>query len=267
MISYSEHLSFRQSTNPITELVSKLGGQPCWLDAPSWPISRKLGKPMTFIGQIRIEGPLFGNPQPFRMAYLFMTDVEDSEESDLQTYDPDAGENAVVIQPGNYQGPTRPLGTGPTVGVNTLSYNTIPDAGLPDYPVRPVWSLDEAMARADEYRSAHPFKPLEPASGSEFAIGTHRVEEHPYISEEELFAEDLSVDRQEEMDKISKSWEGTKFGGSPAWVQHEQFPFNDWLLLFQAADEALPVAVNFGTGVAYCFVNKELTVGKMLWQC
>lgn len=62
---------------------------------------------MTFIGQIRIEGPLFGNPQPFRMAYLFMTDLEDGEGVDLQTNDPDAGENAVVIQPGHYPGPAR----------------------------------------------------------------------------------------------------------------------------------------------------------------
>lgn len=222
---------------------------------------------MTFIGQIRIEGPLFGNPQPFKMAYLFMTDVEDSEESDLQTYDPEAGENAVVIQPGTYQGLARPLFTGPTVEVNTLSYNTIPDARLPDQPVDSVWSLDELVAKADEFRSLYPFTPLEPALGSEFAIFTQRAEEHPYISEVERITAHFSAERMEEMDRIAQSWEGTKIGGSPAWVQNEQFPFDDWLLLFQATEDRLPVAVNFGTGMVYCFINKALTIGKMLWQC
>jgi hypothetical protein len=144
---------------------------------------------MTFIGQIRIEGPLFGNPQPFRMAYLFMTDLEDGEGVDLQTNDPDAGENAVVIQPGHYPGPARPLETGPTVAVNTLSYNTLLDTNSSNQPVEPVWSLDELMAQAEAYRAAHPFEPLDPASGSEFAMSTQRVEEPPYLSEAERFAD------------------------------------------------------------------------------
>jgi hypothetical protein len=222
---------------------------------------------MTFIGQIRIEGPLFGNSQPFRMAYLFMTDVEGSEVGDLQTHDPDAGENAVVIQPGKYQGPTRRLVTGPTVRVNTLSYNTMPDVKPSNQLVEPVWSQDEATALAEAYRASYPFVPLDPALGSEFVISTQRVEESPYLSEAERFAEHVSPERAEEIDKIAQSWEGTKIGGSPAWVQYEQFPLNDWLLLFQATEDRLPVAVNFGTGVVYCFIDKELTVGKMLWQC
>jgi hypothetical protein len=222
---------------------------------------------MTFIGQIRIEGPLFGNPQPFRMAYLFMTDVEDGEGGDLQTYDPNAGENAVVIQPGNYPGPARPLATGPTVEVNTLSFNALPGTQLPGQPVEPVWSLDELTAQAEAHRALYPFEPLDPASGKEFAIVAQRVEEHPYVGEAERYAEQLSAEEMAEMDQIAQSWEGTKIGGSPAWTQYEQFPFDDWLLLFQAAEDRLPVAVNFGTGVVYCFVNKELSVGKMLWQC
>lgn len=267
MMTYSEHLSFRQSANPINEPVSKLGGQPCWLDAPCWPVSRELGKPMTFIGQIRIEGPLFGNPHPFRMAYLFMTDVEDGEGSDLQTYDPNAGENAIVIQPGNYQGLARPLATGPSVDVNTLSFNTLLGAQLPGQPVEPVWSLDELTAQAEAHRALYPFEPLDRASGKEFAIFTQRVEEHPYVREAERFAEQLSAEEMEEMENIARSWEGTKIGGSPAWAQYEQFPFDDWLLLLQAAEDQLPVAANLGTGVLYCFLNKELSVGKMLWQC
>ncbi len=171
---------------------------------------------MTFIGQIRIEGALFGNPQPFRMAYLFITDVEDSEGGELQTHDPDAGENAVVIQPGNYQEPARPLLTGPTVEVNTLSYNTIPDAKFPDQQVAPVWSLNELMTQADEFRSLCPFKPLEPGLGSEFVMCSQRVDEHPYISEVERFAAHLSAERMEEIDKVAQSWGGTKIVRQPS---------------------------------------------------
>ena len=84
-------MSFRPAAEPITTPDAKLGGQPVWLEAPQWPLSRTDGALMMFIGQIPV-------PQSDgRIAYLFMT----AEDSDLrETWDPEAGENAVIIQPG-----------------------------------------------------------------------------------------------------------------------------------------------------------------------
>ncbi len=84
-------MSFRPAAAPIRDVVAKLGGQPVWLDEPFWPTSQAFGTPMTFVGQFPISGP-----EP-RMTYLFVTE---DEWAVAETYDPDGGENAVIVQPG-----------------------------------------------------------------------------------------------------------------------------------------------------------------------
>ncbi|MEU4508837.1 hypothetical protein AB0G05_05020 [Nonomuraea wenchangensis] len=74
---------------PIREHVTKFGGAPVWVNEPQWPLSLRLERPMTFIGQFRLPGP------ELRMAYLFMTD------DDIAcTFESEAGENALIVQPG-----------------------------------------------------------------------------------------------------------------------------------------------------------------------
>jgi hypothetical protein len=73
---------------PITEPVTKLGGQPVWLEDPQWPQSSGQGTPMTFIGQFKL---------PEGMAYLFMTDATEYVDN---AWEADFGENAVIVQPG-----------------------------------------------------------------------------------------------------------------------------------------------------------------------
>src|SRR4051794_36828840 len=68
--------------------VSKLGGDPCWLASPAWPLSRATGDPMMFVGQFRLPG------DSVRLAYLFMSD-----DPSAATFVPEGGENAVVVQP------------------------------------------------------------------------------------------------------------------------------------------------------------------------
>src|SRR5689334_4298679 len=65
---------------------------------------------MTFICQIVLTPDLFG-PVVARMAYVFMTDTDDI----VETWDPDEGENAVILQPGSPSVPTQPLLTGPSI--------------------------------------------------------------------------------------------------------------------------------------------------------
>lgn len=105
-----QDLAFVESPEPIGEPITKFGGQPVWLDEPTWPLSVETGRPMRFIGQIRLPG------DEVRLGYLFMTE----EEGDWvdATYDPTAGENAFFAQPGQlpdfYQ--VASIRRGPTFG-------------------------------------------------------------------------------------------------------------------------------------------------------
>ncbi|MCZ7418310.1 hypothetical protein O7605_02055 [Verrucosispora sp. WMMA2121] len=69
---------------------AKLGGQPVWLGPPTWPLSRSLGIPMMFVGQIPVPG------EPTSLAYLFVTD---DPQGTTETFDAEAGENALLVQP------------------------------------------------------------------------------------------------------------------------------------------------------------------------
>ncbi|HEX4207926.1 MAG TPA: DUF1963 domain-containing protein [Ktedonobacteraceae bacterium] len=104
-------LTFREVQQPITQPVTKFGGQPTWLTGPQWPISRSTEEPMQFICQIALNSDIFGKT-PGRMAYLFITD---DEYGMADTFAPDDEENAVVIQPGTCDMPTQPLLTGPAL--------------------------------------------------------------------------------------------------------------------------------------------------------
>jgi uncharacterized protein YwqG len=95
----------------VTEPVTKLGGQPVWIGEPQWPLSRELSAPMRFLGQFRLPGP------DVRVAYLFMSD--DDEEFVDDTFEPEGGENALLVQPAGRVPSfveTIELATGPTLG-------------------------------------------------------------------------------------------------------------------------------------------------------
>lgn len=100
-------IEFHEASSPIADFVTKFGGQPTWVSEPQWPLSRETGNPMRFIRQIKLTNELFPNTTA-QMAYLFMTDEENGEFVD-GTYEPDGGENAVILQPGNCDIPTKAL--------------------------------------------------------------------------------------------------------------------------------------------------------------
>lgn len=79
--------------------VTKFGGEPKWVGKPEWPLSRSTGKPMVFIGQVSLDHALFPGAKG-RMAYLFVTG-DDDYVNGAEPWDPDAGENAIVVQPGD----------------------------------------------------------------------------------------------------------------------------------------------------------------------
>ena len=91
------HIAFVEVKGPISDPVTKFGGQPVWLEKPQWPLSRSTGLPMKFIGQIRIETELFPG-DGLRMAYLFIGEDEDGSS---ETWQAEGGENALILQPGS----------------------------------------------------------------------------------------------------------------------------------------------------------------------
>src|SRR5262245_38284025 len=104
-------IEFVPATEAIRKPVTNFGGQPTWLASPQWPLSRETGPPMRFIGQVALTNDLFGNSDG-RMAYLFMTDGDGYVSG---TSEPDGGENAVIVQPGEALVPTQSLVEGPTL--------------------------------------------------------------------------------------------------------------------------------------------------------
>src|ERR1700722_13476413 len=103
------NIEFIPAGKPTTEFVTKFGGQPCWIGIPEWPLGKTTGKPMTFVCQIDLTNSLFGDVKA-KMAYLFMADDPTSE-----TWDPNAGDNAVIIQPGPNAARTAAMETGPSI--------------------------------------------------------------------------------------------------------------------------------------------------------
>ncbi|GAB3086055.1 hypothetical protein GCM10027186_53260 [Micromonospora schwarzwaldensis] len=110
--------NYHQAKAPVTEPVTKFGGQPVWLTGSQWPVSQGWGTPMRFVCQIALE-PEFAGAGPGRLAYVFVTHGDhgsDVEDFDPDVILPDGGENAVIIQPGGvFDGPTSPLTSGPTL--------------------------------------------------------------------------------------------------------------------------------------------------------
>src|SRR5262245_59266815 len=91
-------IAYREVMSPITDPVTKFGGQPVWMQDPCWPLSRAYGTPMQFVCQVALALDLFGGLES-SMAYLFVTDdFEHGYRADI--VDQEGRENAVLLQPG-----------------------------------------------------------------------------------------------------------------------------------------------------------------------
>ena len=216
----SLRIAFRETAQPITEPVTKFGGSPVWIDRPQWPLSRLLGCPMQFIAQIAIDRRIFPNSVA-RMAYIFMTDDA------VDTFDPDAGENAVILQPAATSIAHAPLYTGPTLEPIDMEKGIV-------------------IHRPAEFAAE-----LSPVTEPLFVPGEQR-----------------DGWSEEDREKHYQTLAGHKIGGSPYFIQYDEFPFEDWRLLLQLDAGSAPFWVNFGDGgCGYVFTNADVTQAKFLWQC
>lgn len=103
-----QNIALVATSQKIEQPISKFGGQPNWVADPQWPVSRSLEKPMSFIGQIQLSDTKMSDLDG-KVAYLFMTNDES-----VDTYEFEAGENAVIIQSGNSILPNLGQESGPT---------------------------------------------------------------------------------------------------------------------------------------------------------
>ncbi len=223
-------LTVRPSAEPIDMAEAKLGGQPVWLDTPFWPLSATSGTPMVFIGQFPLPAPSTG------MCYLFM--AEDSEGTGL-TFEPEAGDNALLVQPGGRVPPFlkgTATATGPTLWRRGQSWEEQVPVEL-RLEARPV---AEPAQRAFEAEVAWQAA----ARNGEVASSDHLegVESRSHI------------------------------GGPPlVWQPWTTAIGRSWRFFFQLdggeGSKGEPYALNFGGGTGYAFLSEDELEGRFLWDC
>ncbi len=217
---------FHQSQTAIREPVTKFGGQPVWHTKAEWPLSRSTGRPMRFIAQIGLDEKIFGRPSG-GIAYLFITDELNSDVP--ATWEPDGGENAVIVQPGIPTVPVIAQETGPTL------YRMVKKAG---------------QALLSE----------EPC---EFVVEILPGEDPDFISQDIMWTLGEDARRQ-----YREATDGNKIGGTPGFLQSDEFPIHPWKLLLQLDSTKVPFSINFGdAGIGYAFLSADNQAAKFLWQC
>jgi len=242
-------LKFHETDTPITDAVTKFGGQPVWLDTPQWPLSRSTGNQMQFIGQVQIYPEIFGH-LAVQMAYLFISEdlngqnipitpqtfAPDQSVHVLYTWEPDGGENAVILQPGTWQGPSLPVATGPA-----------------------LWKWDSTLSRFCtgpycEYRVS-----LLPGDDPDLPPQS----KGPYI-ELPLQMSDGSLWQQQPEETEEK------IGGTAQVRQYRVFPefgSGDWQLVLQFPEQDDRFFVNFAEdGIGYVFMTKDGKQAKFGWS-
>ena len=170
------------------------------------------------------------------VAYLFMTGGSEDGWVD-GTYLAEGGENAVIVQPD---------GVPPAVDL-------IPEREGP------------SLYRMESGRDGS----LVPVP-CEYAVELTPGEDPEHVPEGER--SDWS---DEEYLAYYEGLEGSKIGGTPGFVQGDEFPEGagepperEWRLLLQLDSTGVPFYVDFGdSGVGYAYLAEDGSAGRFLWQC
>ncbi|MFD8704780.1 hypothetical protein ACFV1W_19515 [Kitasatospora sp. NPDC059648] len=248
-------LSARPAERPITEPVPKLGGEPCWLAEPSWPLSPDTGEPMVFIGQFPVPGA------EERLAYLFLAEVDGV----MGGLDPEAGDGVLLVQPGGRIPPFAVIGPPGTRG-------------------RTLWRRDgDAGPGGDEPRGHEPGgagpRGHEPRGDEPRRKGTTPVEFR-------LDLLPLSAEAHRSMDQRAAfqrhlRGEGPEvpfpdgehvfdhLGGLPSFPSGRAGlppPWRYFFALSDAREDDDPYFLNFGYGVGFGFLSPDGLEGRFCWQ-
>jgi hypothetical protein len=222
-------LSFRPADAPIREPRAKLGGQPVWLDAPCWPVSHALATPMCFVGQFPVPG------SGGRIAYLFITDDPDGT---VPTFEPEGGENALLVQPGG----------------RVPDFLTITDAATGPSLWRRGANWDDHVPVELQIDVAE----LDP--DEEAALDAE-------ISAQEAEIAGIALEIPETDVLSPRSY----VGGKPCFWQPHIVLGPPWRFFFQLDgaegwdDDAY--ALNFGGGTGYAYLSPDGIEGRFYWDC
>jgi len=181
---------------------------------------------MRFIGQISLDPSLFRTTA--QMAYLFMTGADEEEFVDEETWDANAGENAVILQPGVTDIPTTRITEGPKLFQRVWTY------------LRKPCEFAAVLREEDdvEFLSEAERRKM---SDAEFE---RWCESYGNLNENKIGGTPLFMQGDE-----------FPFRGKCQ-------------LLLQLSAEAVPFHVDFGdAGVGYAFLNEAGDKAKFLWQC
>lgn len=216
-------LSVRATQRAIVEPITKFGGQPVWIAEPHWPLSKTTGEPMRFLAQFEIYPEIFG-PCAGKMAYLFMTDGATFVKG---TWTPEGGENAVIVQPGIWNGPIAALHNGPTLYENVTNQGGTEVRAIPcEYEVVLEAGTDPDQLDEMDFRARGMWDDYCKYAAESKIGGTPAFQESPEYP-------------------------------SPG----------EWRLLAQIASTVVPCGINFGdSGTGYAFLSARGDVAKFLWQ-
>jgi hypothetical protein len=98
----------------------------------------------------------------------------------------------------------------------------------------------------------------------EYAVKLSPGEDAEYVDED-----DRIEWSDEDYDAYCDALDGNKIGGTPVFIQSDEFPKGGpWRLLLQLDSMEVPFYVNFGdAGVGYAYISEDGESGKFLWQC
>lgn len=225
---------FVESTAPITEPVTKFGGQPVWINTPKWPIDSYAPMPdvkMLFIGQITLNPTLFPVKEGM-MAYIFFSEGE-----------PLIPQQIVIV-----------LQTKDNACVNTV-FNTEGEE---------IEFVEEATGDSIYLYGASE------AHGTQKVPKEYQVELSA-ISKDEYFSTEQAPKNEDEI-FANPNATGNKIGGQPAFFHHshpEFYTADDWFMLLQftppqqkwqeSRKDFLPFVIYLYPGtILQIFVSKDL---------
>jgi hypothetical protein len=227
------HITFTPAPHPIREAVTKFGGQPTWLTEPQWPLSRMYQTPMLFVCQVALAPEVFGRLDA-QMAYLFMTEYSGQGVSP-STWEPAAGENAVLLQPGYWSGPTLSRRQGPSLYRGDRQH-----AVSCEYAVKLTLGEDPDVYDVPEW-----------------AVGLDD-EGDPVVEDEMAWKSYL------------RALFEAKIGGTAVPHDRDARPSpgpGSWHLLVQFAEQHVPFSIDFGgDGVGYAFLSADGTTARFVHQ-
>lgn len=246
----STTLALATSQNPGT----KFGGQPIWLEQPEWPISRTTGKPMQFVAQIAIDQEQFPQAKG-KMAYLFM-EQNATENSMPAFWESDGGDNAVIIQPA---GELAELADPDRKMANSPIFNSGYQAGslethLAAKTSKPRYVDTLASATGPAYCEEQAFTAslaAEPIQSKLFEYDLPDLDQTTWTACFEKSIDEYNIDR-------------TKIGGSPFFIQAEEYPQQPDCSYFLCQVNLLDFSDDDGT--LYVFLNETATKGAMIYQ-